>query len=73
MAKSLIENAIIDFRNQMSQLKNITGMSDDELADLLDCSTRTVTNLRANPLSCSGEYILKVQAYLKREDSKRWI
>lgn len=72
MAKSIVENAEISFRMQFSNLKDITGMDNSELADLLGCSRSTVSKIYSDPLSVNGKYILLVQEYLKREERKRY-
>lgn len=71
MAKSLVENAIIDFRCDFNKLKEILGYNDKELAKYLGCSTSTIEKLRREPLNVSGKYILLVQAHLAVEDMKR--
>jgi hypothetical protein len=71
MAKSLVENAIIDFRCDFNKLKEILGCNDKELARYLGCSTSTIEKLRREPLNVSGKYILLVQAHLAVEDMKR--
>lgn len=73
MAKTVVENAQIEFRNQLAMLKNITGKDDEELALLLGCTSRTITKMRNEPFTVSGKYILLVQTYLKREEARRWI
>lgn len=71
MAKSLVENAIIDFRCDFNKLKEILGYNDKELAKYLGCSESTIVKLRREPLNVSGKYILLVQAHLAVEDTKR--
>lgn len=72
MPKSLVENAIIDFRCDLNKLKEILGYSDNELAKYLGCSTSTVEKMRKEPLNVSGKYILLVQAHLAAENRKRF-
>ena len=73
MAKTLLQNAVIDFQNQFDALKNITGYNNKQLAKYLDCSERTVSKMRNSPLEVSSKYILKVQALLAAEDTRRRI
>lgn len=73
MAKTLLENAVIDFQNQFDALKNITGYNNKQLAKYLDCSERTVSKMRNSPLEVSSKYILKVQALLAAENTRRRI
>lgn len=73
MAKSMTENACIDFRIQLSSLKAITGYSDKKLAEYIGCSVRTLEKMRASPLEVSGKYILMTQALLAKEDARRRI
>ena len=68
MAKSLVENAIIDFRCELHKLKTILGYDDKQLAKYLGCSESTIEKLRRDPI---GRYILMVQAHLVQEDLKR--
>ncbi len=69
--KSLIENAIIDFRCDFNKLKEILGYNDKQLAKYLGCSESTIGKLRREPFNVSGRYILLVQAHLSAEDRKR--
>lgn len=71
MAKSLVENAIIDFRCDFHKLKEILGYDDNQLAKYLGCSESTIGKLRKEPMNVSGRYILLVQAHLAIEDAKR--
>jgi hypothetical protein len=71
MAKSLVENAIIDFRCELHKLKTILGYDDKQLAKYLGCSESTIEKLRRDPMGVSGRYILMVQAHLVQEDLKR--
>lgn len=71
MAKSLVENAIIDFRCELHKLKMILGYDDKQLAKYLGCSESTIEKLRRDPMGVSGRYILMVQAHLAQEDMKR--
>lgn len=71
MAKSLTENAKIDFLIKLDALKRITGSDDNDIAKLLGCSLKTVGNMRSDPFSTSGRYILMVQAYYDREERRR--
>lgn len=73
MAKTTLENAVIDFKNVISQLKNITGFSNAELAELIGCSEPTVSRMINDPLSVSGKYILAVQGWLKKKEKERWL
>ena len=67
MAKSLVENAIIDFRCELHKLKTILGYDDKQLAKYLGCSESTIEKLRWDPMSVSGRYILMVQVHLDQE------
>lgn len=71
MAKSLVENAIIDFRCDFHKLKEILGYDDNQLAKYLGCSESTIGKLWKEPMNVSGRYILLVQAHLAIEDAKR--
>lgn len=72
MAKSIAENAKIDFVIKLNGLKTMKGFnSDDELAKFLDCSRRTISNMRSDPFSVSGKYILMVQGYFDKENERR--
>lgn len=72
MAKSLIDNAIINFRCDFHKLKEILGFDDKKLAEYLGCSESTIGKLRREPMNVSGKYILLVQAHLAQEESKRY-
>ena len=69
--KTLAENAAIDFKNQLDELQNITDWKDKELAEVLGCTDRTITNMRKDPFSVAGEWILKVQRHLLEADMDR--
>ncbi len=73
MAKTLLQNAVIDFQNQLACLKNITGYNDKKLAEYIGCSERTLSKMRRSPLEVSGKYILFTQALLAKEDARRRI
>lgn len=72
MAKSLTDNAIINFRCDFHRLKEILGYDDKQLAKYLGYSESTIGKLRREPMNVSGKYILLVQAHLAQEDAKRW-
>lgn len=72
MAKSLTDNAIINFRCDFNKLKEILGYDDKRLAAYLGCSESTIRKIRREPFNVSGKYILLVQAHLAQEDAKRW-
>lgn len=71
MAKSIADNAKIDFQISLDSLKRIRGYDDQELADMLGCSRKTIVNMRKDPFSVSGRWILMVQGYLNKENTKR--
>lgn len=73
MAKTLLENAVIDFQNHFDALKNITGYNNKQLAKYIGCSERTVSKIRNSPLEVSSKYILKVHALFAAEDTRRRI
>ena len=55
MAKSLTDNAIINFRCDFHRLKEILGYDDKQLAKYLGCSESTVRKLRREPMNVSGK------------------
>lgn len=72
MAHSLVENACIDFRNQMDMLMNIKGYTREELAKALDVDPNTISRARKDPTKTSGRVILLVQGMLKKAERDRW-
>lgn len=72
MAKSILENAKIDFRNQLDMLMNIGGYTRETLAKELDVDPDTITRARRDPTKTSGRVILLVQGKLKKAERDRW-
>lgn len=72
MAKSIMDNACIDFRNQMDMLMNIKGYTREDLAKVLDVDPNTITRARKDPTKTSGRVILLVQGMLKKAERDRW-
>lgn len=70
MAISASKSATVRFRNEMDCLMNYMDLDNAGLAKLLGCSLPTICNMRSDPLSVSGKYILMVQEYLRRERKK---
>ena len=71
MAKSLAENARIDFVRKLEALRVTRNLDNEGLAKLLGCSVRTLSNIRSDPFSVKGKYILMTQAYLEQADRRR--
>ena len=71
MARTLSENAKLDFLIKLEGLKHMIGRGDRGLAEKLGCSAKTVSNMRADPFSVSGKYILMVQALYNKENERR--
>lgn len=73
MAKSMIENARIDFITKLFQLEKITNKSGKALADYIGCSEPTLSRMRSDPGGVSGRWILIVQELHRKEDERRRI
>ncbi len=70
--KTIAENSAINFKIALESYKCIKGYSDEQLAEDLGCSTKTVSNLRKDPLSGSGRYILPLLEKLKIAERNRY-
>ena len=57
-----------DFRLQMEAVKIRRNWTDEEIAKRLGCSTRTLSNMRDDPFSVRGQYILVIQALAKEAE-----
>lgn len=67
MARSIIEDSKLEFLFRADELKRILNLNNEGLAELLECSSRLIRKMFANPLSVKGEYILKIESYLNAE------
>ncbi len=70
--KTIVENSVISFKIALESYKCIKGYSDEQLAEDLGCSTQTVSNLRKDPFSVSGRYILLLLEKLKMAEKRRY-
>lgn len=59
-----------DFRLQLEAVKIRKNWTDEELARYLGASRATISNMKANPFSVRGQYILMVQAIAEEEGKK---
>ena len=69
--KTLAENAVIDFQIKLEALKKITGWDDDELAEEIGCTAQTIRNMRRDPLSVDGKWILLISRHYLEADRER--
>jgi predicted transcriptional regulator len=69
--KTLAENAVIDFQITLEALKKITRWDDKELAEELGCTEQTIRNMRKDPLSVGGRWILLVNRHFLEAESER--
>lgn len=67
MAKSILDEEVLEFYFKVDELKRILKLNNEGLAELLGCSSRLVRKMLANPLSVKGEYILKVSSFINAE------
>lgn len=67
MARSIIEDSKLEFLFKADELKRLQKLNNDGLAELLECSSRLIRKMLANPLSVKGEYILKIESFLNAE------
>ena len=56
---------IIEFQIAMDGVKRYTGWTDEEFAQKLGVSDRTLRNIRKDPCSANGGLILRVQYMLQ--------
>lgn len=69
--RSVVDNGIDAFREQLASLKALTGATNDEIGEMLGVTGQTICNAYKNPMAASGRIILIVQERLRREHEKR--
>ena len=64
---TVVDAAIRRFLKDYASLKALWKCSDAEMGERIGCSAATIANMKKSPMSVSGDVILKVQEYLRRE------
>ena len=59
-----------DFRLQLERVKIRRNWTDAELAKYLGVSRATICNMRSDPFTARGQYILTVQALAREAEGK---
>ena len=59
------ELARIEFKTRFDAVKNYYGWTHRDISKLLRISVRSVTTLRNDPFSASGENVMKINALYK--------
>ena len=72
MAKSIAENAAIDFRIALDSYKHLKDYSDEQIAEVLGCGVKTISKMRSKPLEVSSRYTLVLLQRLKMEERSRY-
>lgn len=67
-----VTNAILNFRCDLESLKILRDWNDDDLADRLKISVRTLRRVKQDPMSASGKTVLLIQEMLKQEKMKQY-
>ena len=57
-----------DFRLQLESVKIRKGWTDEDLAKRLGVTERTIGNMRRDPFSVRGQFVLTVQALAKEAE-----
>lgn len=57
---------IVEFQIAMDGVKRYTGWTDEEFAQKLGVTDRTLRNMRRDPCSANGGLILQIQDMLKK-------
>ncbi|WP_455649077.1 hypothetical protein [Enterocloster citroniae] len=61
---------VVDFKIDLYALKEYKGWTDAELGKQLGVTDRTIMNMRKDPCSVNGGFILRVQDMLKEAKEK---
>lgn len=67
-----VTNAILNFRCDLESLKILRDWKDEDLADRLKISVRTLRRVKQDPMSASGKTVLLIQEMLKQEKMKQY-
>lgn len=71
MGVSRIDRVNHRFRARLDGLMNYRNLkTDSEVAELLGCSLKTVTNMRNSPLSVSSRWTLLIEDYYEEAKKK---
>ena len=64
---TVVDAATRRYLSDYARLKAMWKCSDADMAERLGCNPGTIAHMKKSPMSVSGEVILKVQEYLRRE------